>query len=69
MFSNIICEQFKQNISDIISNSQLPPVAAYYILKDIIHELENVCQEALRQEMIQLKQQQNKEQIQEKEAE
>ena len=63
MFNNILCEQFKQNILNLIVKSQLPPVAAYYILKDTLHDLEILCQEAIQKQENQLKQQQNKEQI------
>lgn len=62
MFNNIKCQNFKQNISNIIIDSNLPPVVVYYILKDTLHEIEDLCQEAIQQEMIQMKQQQNKEQ-------
>lgn len=51
MFNNIACEKFKQNISEIIANSQLPPVAVYYILKDSLHEVEDLCKEAIQQEL------------------
>lgn len=51
MFNNITCEKFKQNISEIIVNSQLPPVAVYYILKDSLHEVEDLCKEAIQQEL------------------
>ena len=51
MFNNITCEKFKQNISEIIANSQLPPVVVYYILKDSLHEVEDLCKEAIQQEL------------------
>lgn len=50
MFNNITCEKFKHDINNIISNCELPPVVAYYILKDSIHELESICQEVLEYE-------------------
>lgn len=70
MFNNISCQQFKQSIFNIIIDSELPPVAAYYVLKDILHDLEDLCQEAIQQEIKQIKkQQQNKKQEIEEEAE
>ena len=58
---NTQCEEFKNNITEIINKSQLPPVVAYYILKDLLRQVENVCQEVLLQEKEQIKNNQEKE--------
>lgn len=50
MFNNISCEKFKQDINNVISNSGLLPVVAYYILKDSLHELEDICKEVMEYE-------------------
>lgn len=51
MFNNITCEKFHQDINNIIQNSQLPPIVAYYILKDCLNNLNNICIEVLNYEM------------------
>ena len=66
MFNNITCQKFKNDIDNLILNSNLPPVVAYYILKDSLSQLEKLSQEVLNYEM---EQQQNKEQDQQEEAE
>ena len=68
MFNNITCEIFKQNIDNVISNSQLPPVAAYYILKDSLKDLQNLCKQALQYQK-QNAQQQKKENEEKEEEE
>ena len=70
MFNNTTCEIFKQNIDNVISNSQLPPVVAYYILKDSLKDLQNLCRQALeyqRQKALQQKEESEKEQKEEAE--
>ena len=70
MFNNTTCEIFKQNIDNVISNSQLPPVVAYYILKDSLKDLQNLCRQALEyQRQKALKQKEESEKEQEEEAE
>ena len=44
---NTDCEVFRQNLTNLIGNSGLPAVVAYYILKDSLNELKDVCQEVL----------------------
>lgn len=44
------CIILKNNISEELNSSHLPPVVAYFILKDILNDLEKVCQEAIQQE-------------------
>ena len=48
--NNLQCQQFKQNLNNLINNSQLLPIVAYYILKDTLHELENICTEVINKE-------------------
>ena len=50
MFNNITCEKFHQDINSIIQNCQLPPVVAYYILKDCLNKLDSICREVLNYE-------------------
>lgn len=47
MFNNISCQNFKKDINNVINNCELPPVVAYYILKDCLRELEGICNEVL----------------------
>ena len=60
---NTQCNTFRKDISNVINNSQLPPVVAYYILKDILRELDGICQEVLIQEDKQSKNSQQQEQV------
>ena len=61
MFNNTTCEIFKQNINNIINNSELPPVVAYYILKDSLRDLQNLCKQALEYQKQDTSQQKKKE--------
>lgn len=61
MFNNTTCEIFKQNINNIINNSELPPVVAYYILKDSLRDLQNLCKQALEYQKQDTLQQKEKE--------
>lgn len=47
MFNNLSYKKFKDDIDSVINNCGLPPVAAYYILKDSLRDLENICNEVL----------------------
>lgn len=47
MFNNTSCEKFKSDINNVINNCQLPVVVAYYILKDSLNELKDVCKEVI----------------------
>ena len=60
MLNNLLCQKFKQNINNIIKEAQLPPVVAYYILKDSLNELEKICNETLQSELNAFEQQNNK---------
>lgn len=42
---------FKNNIANVIQNSQLPVGVVYYIFKDIINELQIAYENTLRQEV------------------
>ena len=60
MLNNLLCQNFKRNIDNIIQNSQIPPVMAYYILKDRLNELQKICNEVLQEEMDKFQSQQEK---------
>lgn len=51
MISNLSCECFKKDLSKIINECELPPVVAYYIMKDSLHELQQICQDVLNYEL------------------
>lgn len=38
---NLMCDDLKIKMTDLINESELPVAATYYILKDIFHNLEN----------------------------
>lgn len=63
MFNNIDCEIFKQDLNNLINNSGLLPVVAYYILKDSLHDLEKICQEVIIHERQNFKEQQKQVEI------
>lgn len=44
-------ERYKQLLYQTINQSELPVSLAYYILKDILRELENVYQENITQQI------------------
>ena len=48
---------FKSNITNVISNSQLPVGIVYYILKDILLEIKGLYNDTLQQEMQKLNKQ------------
>ena len=50
MFSNIDCMNFKDNLTQLINSCGLSPVVAYFILKDTLRELQNVCQQILNKQ-------------------
>lgn len=60
---NIDAEDFKKRIIFEVNNSKLPPVIVYYIMKDILHEIDYNYQEVLKQEI----QKKEKENIQQEE--
>lgn len=64
MFNNITCQKFKNDIDNLILNSNLPPIVAYYILKDSLYQLQKLSQEVLNYEI----EQQNNEQKNQEEA-
>ena len=41
---------FKKNIANVIGNSQLPVGVLYYILKDVMRDIENLYEDALQKE-------------------
>ena len=51
MFNNLSCEKFKQDIDNVINHCGLPPVVAYYILKNSLYELEDICKDVMRHEL------------------
>lgn len=44
-------EKYRKELYQVINNSELPVSLAYYILKDIIKELENIYQQNIVQQM------------------
>ena len=56
MFNNVSCESFHKNINNLINTCELPPVVAYYILKDCLSDLEKMCNEVLEYQASKLKQ-------------
>ncbi len=47
---NTDAEDFKKRIIFEVNNSKLPPVIVYYIMKDILHEIDYNYQEVLKKE-------------------
>lgn len=47
---NYKIEQLHQQMVDLINNSGIPVIAAVYVLKDCLRELEGVAQQVLRKE-------------------
>ena len=50
MFNNISCDNFKKQLTKVIMNCQLPPVVAYYIIKDSLNEIQKICEQVLQYE-------------------
>ena len=50
---NLLTEQFKDSIVDIVNSSGLPPAIIYYVMKDIFKDIEsgytNYIEQAKRQ--------------------
>lgn len=38
---NLVCDDLKIKLTNLINESELPVAAIYYILKDIFHNVEN----------------------------
>jgi len=38
---NLVCDDLKIKLTNLINESELPVAATYYILKDIFHNVEN----------------------------
>ena len=47
MFNNTDCLIFKQKIDKVILQSQLPPMVAYYIVKDSFNNLQKICEQVI----------------------
>lgn len=51
MISNVSCQRFRKNLSELLNSCQLPPVVAYYIMKDSLSELQEICQQVIKYEL------------------
>ena len=49
---NIKTEEFKQNLYNLINQSNLPISNVYYVMKDVFKELEGIYLNTLQQERI-----------------
>lgn len=47
---NTLINIFKENMSNVINNSQLPIGIVYYVLKDLLIEVEEVYEKSLQKE-------------------
>ena len=54
---------FKNNMATVIHNSQLPVGILYYVLKDIVNDIQDIYKETLQKEMQEM--QQEKEDVKE----
>ena len=61
---NMGINTFKDNLINLVSNSQLPVGVIYYILKDVVAEIEKIYNESLAKEQQELLNKMKKEQEQ-----
>ena len=47
---NTLINVFKENVSNVINNSQLPIGVVYYVLKDLLSEVEKIYTKSLQKE-------------------
>ena len=47
---NTLINVFKENVSNVINNSQLPIGIVYYVLKDLLSEVEKIYTKSLQKE-------------------
>lgn len=47
---NTLINVLKENLSNVINNSQLPIGVVYYVLKDLLIEVEEVYEKSLQKE-------------------
>lgn len=47
---NTLINVLKENLSNVINNSQLPIGVVYYVLKDLLIEVEGVYEKSLQKE-------------------
>lgn len=50
MTLNTLINVLKENLTNVINNSQVPIGAVYYVLKDLLSEVEEVYTQSLRKE-------------------
>ena len=50
MTLNTLINVLKENMTNVINNSQVPIGAVYYVLKDLLSEVEEVYTQSLRKE-------------------
>lgn len=50
MSMNTLVNVLKENMTNVINNSQVPIGVVYYVLKDLLSEVEDVYDKALKKE-------------------
>ena len=50
MSINTLINVLKENLTNVINNSQVPIGAVYYVLKDLLSEVEDVYDKTLKKE-------------------
>ena len=48
----MILYKFRKDLENLINNSGLPIDAAYFVLKDIMHEMDNIYKQEIKKEEI-----------------
>ena len=48
----MILYKFRKDLENLINNSDLPIDAAYFVLKDIMHEMDNIYKQEIKKEEI-----------------
>ncbi len=44
--------EFKENLISVINNSHLPPSVAFYVLKDVLLEVQSVANQAAEEQKV-----------------
>ena len=48
----MILYKFRKDLENLINNSGLPIDAAYFVLKDIMHEMDNIYKQEIKKEEV-----------------
>lgn len=48
----MILYNFRKDLENLINNSGLPIDAAYFVLKDIMHEMDNIYKQEIKKEEV-----------------